>query len=104
MMDRKPPKRAPRDRYHLGDVSATNLHDGSWLFMRTGEPNHIGRRRYHLYEIVEILEWLADRKAGYPKRDLPWPELNFGSGPNYSDLTGATWAQRHPWGTGRYQP
>jgi hypothetical protein len=68
----------------VGEISASNMHDGNWLFSRTTEPRRlvggtacvvIGIRDYEPYEIMQIVDWLADRRAGYPKRDLPWHEI-----------------------------
>jgi hypothetical protein len=62
----------------LGSVSASNMYDGRWIFTRRIDPAQhngnectiIGIRDYEPYDIVQIVDWLADRKAGYPKRDL----------------------------------
>lgn len=62
--------------------------ENAWLFTRTTEPRRlvggtacevIGSREYEAYEIVKLVEWLADRKAGYPslkqfEGGANWPE------------------------------
>ncbi len=81
------------------DVHASNMHDGRWMFTRTtGEPattdgtpcEIIGIRDYRAYEIVKIVEWMAERAAGYPKLDLPWPR----SSQLFSCHEGAVWPHK----------
>jgi hypothetical protein len=58
----------------LGQVAAANMHDGRWMFTRTIDPAKnfgneceiIGVREYEAYDAVLVVDWLADRKAGYP--------------------------------------
>lgn len=61
----------------VGEISAARIShtENAWLFTRTTEPRRlvggtacevIGSREYEAYEIVKLVEWLADRKAGYP--------------------------------------
>lgn len=75
----------------VGEISASKMHDGNWLFTQTTEPRRlvggtacriVGRRDYESYEIVKIVDWLADRKAGYPSLQQfedgnNWPADNY---------------------------
>jgi rhodanese-related sulfurtransferase len=113
----------------MSNISASNMHNGNWIFTRATGPEHpqggtpcviigvrdyeayevvqlitpcviigvrdyviigvrdyeayevvqlitpcviIGVRDYEAYEVVQLIDWLAERAAGYPKRDLPW--------------------------------
>lgn len=56
-------------------ISASNMHNGNWMFTRQVGPEHpqggtpcvvIGVRDYEAYEVVKLVDWIADRAAGYP--------------------------------------
>lgn len=68
----------------MSKISASNMHNGNWMFTRQVGAEHpeggtpcviIGVRDYEAYEVVQLIDWLADRAAGYPKRNLPWHEI-----------------------------
>lgn len=98
----------------FGHISASNMHDGRWMFTRRIDPEEhngnqceiIGIRTYEGCDVVAVVDWLNDRAAGYPKRDLPWPEFcpPFWAPIPYSDLEGATWRFRTAWGAWTYDP
>ncbi len=62
--------------------TASNMGNGEWMITRNTEARALvggtpcvllGVRSYDAYELTKLVEWLDDRAAGYPKRDLPWP-------------------------------
>ncbi len=53
-------------------------------------------QNYTIGDVAVTAAWLNERAAGYPPRDLPWPEHLNGTIP-YSDEDGATWLMRTPW-------
>lgn len=58
-----------------GEISASSMGNGRWMFTRTLEPRRavggtlceiIGVREYKAYEALLVVEWLAERAKGYP--------------------------------------
>jgi hypothetical protein len=57
----------------IGEISASNMHDGRWMFVRRIDPEEnngnqctiIGVRHYEAYDAVQVVQWLADRADGY---------------------------------------
>ena len=55
-------------------VTAVNMYNGRWMFTRRVDPeNHNGNqceiitvRTYDAYDAVLIVDWMAEREAGYP--------------------------------------
>jgi hypothetical protein len=56
-------------------VSASNMHDGRWMFTRAIGPRTvscgtpcqiIGVRTYDAYDAVLVVDWMAERELGYP--------------------------------------
>lgn len=96
----------------VGEISAARIShtENAWLFTRTTEPRRlvggtacevIGSREYEAYEIVKLVEWLADRKAGYPslmkfEHGANWPHFPYPTDrAKCSGCEGATWGHRN---------
>ncbi len=88
--------------------SASNMHNGYWMIVRLLEPRRptggtpcvaLGfvDGLYAAWDALKLVEWLDEREAGYPPRDLPWPAWLAPT--PYSDQEGATWRPRTPWGS-----
>lgn len=59
------------------------MHDGRWMFTRRIDPEEhngnqctiIGIRECKAIDALVTVEWLHERAAGYPKRDIPWHRI-----------------------------